>query len=167
MSELKYKQGDKVVIYPWGFLEQKYGLHAGGSIKLKPHFVTSMEHALAGTDRVVNIDLVDDTCYAATFPDGSLWEISDEMILGPAFAWGEEIEVSDDGENWMLDRFCAYTPGATYAIRTLDNSGLFEHARPIRTPELEITVKRDGKELTVDELKELTVEQIKEGLSHG
>ena len=121
------------------------------------------------------LDKVNDVLGDRYFYDGSDLSISDDHILGYAFEWGEEIEVSQAGDEWVKRLFTAYAPGDSYPIRTFINflkqkpngQGSFNYARPIRTPDLEITVKRDGKELTADELAKLTLEEIKEGLSHG
>ncbi len=168
MSELKYKKGDKVVILPFDLMKQKFGLGAIGIPSCEAtqfcSFLKSMETELCGTDRTVTITKTCDTSY-----EGDRFnecDFSDAHILGHAFKWGEEIEVSDDGVKWYKRRFAAYVPGHFHPVFVADRTH-WKHARPIRTPEIEITVKRDGKELTVDELKELTVEQIKEGLSHG
>ncbi len=169
MSKLKYKEGDKVVIKPWGLMEQEYGLDEDGDINTGSSFNASMEKELAETDRTTTIESATDNDYAAKLKTS--WDFTDDMILGHAFKWGEEIEVRDgEKQDWVKELFCAYLPGVTLPVVCLRGDGhyaRYEHARPIRKPEIEITVKRDGKELTVSELAKLTVEQIKEGLSHG
>ena len=179
MSELKYKKGDEVVILPWGLMEQGHGLKSNGYIDIRPAFTTEMEQGLSGTDRITQIISVGEDYYRAKID--SEWMLCDEMILGYAFEWGQEIEVRDsDARDWRKRKFAGYVPGFIFAVNTFagfDQDGecstrdTYKFARPIHKPDIEpdikITVKRDGKELTVDELTKLTVEEIKVGLSHG
>ena len=171
MSKLKYKKGDKVVILPFDLMKQKFGL-TDTHIPTSSPFTAEMELSLLRTDRVIEIVADRTSTYNFKFPDGNYFTGCDEMILGHAFAWGEEIEVSQDGKIWDKRRFLSYTPGIILPINVAsiamnEASQLYKHARSIRKHEIEITVKRDSKELTVAELAKLTVEDIRDGLSHG
>jgi hypothetical protein len=117
MKAYKYQVGDRVVLRP-----DKQICNPGFDISI-----------LKGTDRVVEICCVIERGYKAEFPNGKVWHICDNWILGPAFEWGEEIEVSDDGIVWERDKFCAYRPGSPNEIATLN--AVYKHARKIKPKE--------------------------------
>lgn len=168
---MKYKQGDKVVIKPWGLMKEEYGLDYAGNIDTGTSFLQTMETKLKGTDRVVVIrECRDGTGDYFTEPTLN-YSIPEECILGYAFEWGEEIEVSDDGNIWMPKVFVGYLPGnqcgpACACDKVYEKGCLCvnsrKFARPIRKPEIEITVKINGKESTLKDISEETLLKIRE-----
>ncbi len=151
---MKYKKHDRVVIKPWKLMEKEFGLTdnghiSGGSVC----FLCQMERALKGTDRVIELGEELSLYYKTTFPNGSDWNITDDHILGYAFEYGEEIEVSDGGKNWYKAIFSTYHPrGGSLSVMTTDT--YYKHARPIRTPDIKITVEYGGEKLTPDQIRD-------------
>ena len=110
MYKPEYKTGDRVVIKPWALMEEQYGLNIPGNISIKVTFTLEMEECLKNTDRVIKLgEKLQDTLFVGT---GHLehFNISSEMILGYAFEYGDEIEVSDTGKEWYLKVFSSYNP---------------------------------------------------------
>ena len=110
MYKHEYKTGDRVIIKPWKLMEEQYGLTSKGVIKIPATFTLEMEKCLKDTDRVIKLgEKLQDTLFVGT---GHLehFNISPDMILGYAFEYGEEIEVSDAGEAWYLRVFSSYNP---------------------------------------------------------
>ncbi len=154
---MKYEKGDRVVFKPRGLMEQE-----------SLSFSNANENALRGTDRAVTItDTFEDGTYGC---DHLGYCVSTDAILGYAFEWGEEIEVSNDGENFAKKLFIAYTPGSGYPYRAMSHTtdtgtpqGAhgYTYARPIRKPEIEITVKINGEESTLLHISEETMLRIR------
>ena len=158
---MDYKVGDKVVIKPWGLMEREYGLAKGGSISWPCRFGRDIEYSLAGTDRAVVIDAWDgsDGTLLVVLPNGQSRWAPVNAILGYAFEWGEEIEVSDDGQSWVMGQFRNFRPGLRYPV--LAGACPFKFARPIRKPEIEITVKINGKTASLKDISEETLKAIR------
>jgi len=110
MYKPRYKPGDRVVIKPWKLMEEQYGLNDLGYIKVAAAFSPKMEKRLKGTDRVITLGEV----FREKFFNGTghleHFKISLDMILGYAFEYGDEIEVSDVGEAWYPRVFSNYHP---------------------------------------------------------
>ena len=112
-EKTEYKTGDRVVIKPWKLMEKQYGQHpAHYSIGVDQSFTFGMEKCLAGTDRVVELGKREETLPGVFNGTGTLrmYDISIDMILGYAFAYGEEIEISDNGKDWHVRIFSTYDP---------------------------------------------------------
>ena len=155
---MKYKIGDRVVIKPWLLMEKQYGLTSGGNIASLVGFMHNQEKALQGTDRVLSIgEESGDRYFCGGFPSS----ISDDHILGYAFAYGEEIEVSDDGDNWFKRTFSSYRPGCVNLIGTTTSVNM--HARPIQAPVIEVTCKVNGEDKPLSFLSEETLLKIRGG----
>jgi len=155
---MKYKKDDKVVINPWGLMQQRHGLDKDGNIKTPNPFTVNAESQLIGRDRVVTINCENGESPILEFRSGMTCWGCDEMILAHAFEWGEEIEVSDDGDMWDKRLFLSYTPGVILPINvacmTMNKaSKLYRFARPIRKPDVKLTVEIGGKILTASEIK--------------
>jgi len=100
--------------------------------------------SLTGTDRVVTItgSACSDEC-GARYPNSDKeWHIDEDWILGYAFDYGEEIEVSDNGQTWFKRRFCAYVPDRNFLVCT--RNSMYMYARPIKEPTIKITVEVNG-----------------------
>ncbi len=137
---MTYKCGDRVVIKPWKLME-KQGILQHGSTA----FTEAKELLLKGTDRVIEIATLNGRHYLASFPRNLQHWVTDDMILGYAFEYGQEIEVSDDGVEWDEHFFVNYNAGASHCIRTIVLGYLaafergepfctvgYKHARPIQ-----------------------------------
>lgn len=126
---MKYELSDKVVIKPRKLIEEQGNMTDDSDIVCR---------ALDGTDRVVSFLCYDEpgeeTCWIRT-KDGKELAILESIILGHAFEYGDEIEVSDDEEEWIPAKFYNYKPGHTFKYETPDE--YFQFARPIRKPKLE------------------------------
>ena len=112
MYKHEYKTGDRVVIKPWELMKSQYGMVSEQVINVKTTFPGYMEDRLTGTDRVVELgEVIRGELFKGT---GHLenYNISTGMILGYAFEYGEEIEVSDDGEKWRSRTFSGYDPAS-------------------------------------------------------
>lgn len=141
MSEYKqvYKVGDEVVIKPDALCNNPDLSYLG---------------PLAGTDRVMELIRHDgsdgDTCFRATIKraDYAYCLITTD-ILGHHFSYGEEIEVSDDGERWYKELFIAYCPGVQRQVRSLVTMATgvttrWKFARKIKEPVIKVTVEVNG-----------------------
>ena len=127
---MKYQEGDKVVIKPRKLIEEQGNMTDHSDV---------ICHVLEGTDRVVSFlryaELGKGVCWIRT-KDGEDFAIPESIILGHAFEYGEEIEVSRDGKKWIPVKFYNYRLGdAFYVYETLNED--FQFARPIRKPKLE------------------------------
>ena len=156
---LRYKIGDRVVIKPWGLMVKQFGFF-GTEIKCKNTFTCEMERNLKGTDRVITINYV---C-----SEGHPYEtdvllkgcvISDDMILGYAFEYGEEIEVGDISGEWNKHKFVSYIPGDEWPVNT--DCSHYRFGRPIRKPEIEITIKINGEVSKLSDISEETLAKIR------
>jgi len=92
-------------------------------------------NCLKGTDRVLTISEIGDDFFLTNGEvlDDS-WYVSTCDILGYAFDYGEEIEVSDTGHehDWNPHKFNSYSPENVYSIMTDQHS--YRYARPITKP---------------------------------
>ena len=157
---MNYKAGDRVVIKPWGLMVEQYGFGWFGDINInnkKTCFLASMEDWFKGKDRIVTIFSVNKARSEYKIEENERFD-ADEMILGYAFEYGEEIEVSYDSSTWFKDIFCNYglwglsnKDSAVKCCCSRDTYGFF---RPIRKHIINI----DGKDVeisseTYDDLK--------------
>jgi hypothetical protein len=71
------------------------------------------------------------------------------MLLGPYYEWGEEVEVSDGGEDWDPQRFLCYvpTPGRLHRVAVMDDNGYCSYYRFVRKPEKHKTLDDKIKQL--------------------
>jgi len=138
MYKPEYKTGDRVVIKPWKLMEEQYGLNIPGHISIKATFTLEMEKCLKDTDRVIKLgEKLQDALFVGT---GHLehFNISPAMILGYAFEYGDEIEVSNTGAEWRLWLFSSYDPAnlnllvrATEVSCSNSTAG-WKYARPVQ-----------------------------------
>lgn len=168
---MKYKIGDRVFIKPWKLMEKEYGLDNKEWINGDCCFNSQMERELKGRNRIIVITRVvigDELSYYKSKLDGELkawgWNVIDNMIAGYAFDYDEEAEFSDsvkDKKCWHKDIFCAFAPEKDYPYVT--KRSIFCYARPLKKePEIEITVKINGKEGKLSDVSEETLRNIKE-----
>lgn len=163
---MKYQKGDRVFIKPRKMMEEEYGLKNCEQINITPVFSQEMEKQLRGRNRIITIA---DVCvdHYRTCRDGELgrwgtcsgWSITDDMIAGYAFDWGEEIEVSDNGKHWTKRIFQGFSPGTKLSYKSSDIS--FAFARPIHEPKIEIDVKVNGEAVSLSKLSEETLLRIR------
>lgn len=137
MSASKYKAGDNIVIKPRKLVEEEGN---------KRHFVNGMWDSLKGTDMVVPVKAVyGDTINVGGVLDG--FGIHPCEVLGYAFEYGEEIEVSDGGENWRKAVFSGYRPGNPCAVSSIGS--VYSYARPIQKNQISAKfVNQDGEDVT-------------------
>jgi len=137
MYKHEYKTGDRVVIKPWKLMEGQYGLYARRYINTALVFIPDAEACLKGTDRVIELGEATQGRFKGT---GRLkeYEISTDMILGYAFEYGEEIEVSDDGEKWQPKIFSGYDsfntnlPIRANTVGHIADTVGWKYARPVQ-----------------------------------
>lgn len=126
-----YREGDRVVLKPKALLEKEFEIGCAG------YFREEVEPHLVGSDRVVEIQRGPGDCnsYEVKLPDGKRRVgIFGDGILGYAFEWNEEIEVSFNGEAWSRSRFRGYIPGTEFPVaakRPNELEGLYKYARPL------------------------------------
>ena len=125
-------------------MKTQYGIVSEQIIATKATFPEHMEDRLKGTDRVVELgEAVQGGFFKGT---GHLenYNISTDMILGYAFEYGDEIEVSDMGKAWYPKVFSSYDPAnlsllvRATEVRCSDSSAGWKYARPVQE---EIIVK--------------------------
>lgn len=91
------------------------------------------------------------------------YNISDEMLLGPAFAIGAPVEVRDkNGEEWEEDLFEGYrfSVSTIHPVQTLTT--VWRQVRAPQEPTIEITVKVNGTEKKLSDISEETLLKIRE-----
>jgi hypothetical protein len=154
---MKYKVGDKVRVRSWKAMEREFGLDVYDNINCPfIAFNRKKELEVKKTGRVVTIESARPCSYLV---EGiMLCEFTDEMLEGYAFEYGDEIEVSDDGKNWIKRIYLGYIDGDLFPVATTTLSdfpqqgGFFiirnVFARPLTPkPSLigkEVEVKVDG-----------------------
>jgi len=136
MYKHEYKTGDRVVIKPWELMKSQYGMVSEQVINVKTTFPGYMEDRLTGTDRVVELgEVIRGELFKGT---GHLenYNISTGMILGYAFEYGEEIEVSDDGAEWRPRVFSGYDSlNQEKPVRAVEDCGTtigWKYALPVQ-----------------------------------
>lgn len=149
----------KYFVKPWALMERECWI-----TDATYRWIKRMEAEIP-KDRIINI--IDDE-WDITTGMGSSFMITDEMLVGPAFEWGEEIEVSDDAKAWYESHyFMGIAPGGEYPyITTTDFDdhkawSSFRYARPVQKPRIEITVKINGKESKLSDISEETLLKIR------
>lgn len=164
---MKYKVGDRVFIKPWKLMEKECGLYKDGDIKCKGMFTHNMEKDLMGRNRIAKISSVYRAYYGIQL-DGQEFEwryiIFDDMIAGYAFDYGEKAEFSDDEGTWQILSFWGFAPGVYYPYLAGSNAPLYgwRYARPLpKEPEIEITVKINGKEAKLSDIPDEILRKIK------
>lgn len=169
-----YKVGARVVIKPWLMMEREFGLDGDGDIDGKISFFASSEKQLKGKDRIVDICRVRDGVNGDYFSNQLHFSFGDDHILGYAFAYGEEIEVSKNDKDWYTKTFIHYRPGSCnpyFAANDIDTCARpigvhgFAFARTITEPEIEVYCKINGKREPLSYLSKETVLKIHKGES--
>ena len=149
---MQYKEGDRVVIKPWGLMVEQYTLDCDDDIIVDREgcsecFFQETESDLEGTNRVVTIKSVFSDYYECTRIEQS---IINEMILCYAFEYGEKFEASDvrGPAKWREATYSHYAIGHRYPYRT-PKSG-YKYVRPL--PKMEQINLRyqdgDGNDIT-------------------
>jgi hypothetical protein len=87
-----------------------------------------------------------------------------ELELIPEFEAGEEVEISDCGDNWYKRIYLGYMDGKHwYRSGTKHDSAYsWKYVRKIKQPEIAITVKINGKEAKLSDISEDTLKKIRE-----
>lgn len=125
-----------VVIKTWDMMEEELGLNAGGQINCSPHYTHMMEDDMPSHR---HIEVNDNNVW-----DGrrSRWVVSEDAILCDAFKPGEEIEVSNNRTDWVIESFEGIRFGSKNPI--LADKHNYKYAR-----------KRQEIESVVDDIKAL------------
>jgi len=176
---MKFKKGDKVRIRQWEAMKRECGLDKNGNIDLPCEFTPDMSDFCG---KVVTISCVYEKFFGIRDhegfydwvykieEDGGICDWLADMFEGYAFEYGDEIEVSDDGECWEKGFYIGYLDGfhLPYACATGGDKEAFaegrkfhalfwKYARPIQRHRIVI----DGKEI---EISEESYKKLKESL---
>jgi hypothetical protein len=125
---------------PYKMLVEEYGADADGHVWHEDsNFVPEMD------ELPQIIEVVNDCCNY----NGTTWSIADYMLLGPHYEWGEEVEASEDGEDWVPQRFLCYVPvpGRPPRVTIMDDNGYFSYYLHVRKPEKPKTLDDKIKQL--------------------
>jgi len=175
---LKYKVGDRVFIKPYKLMVEQYGTHPvpGGY-----PFFKNMEAGLQGKNRIVTIrECCDRYYYVARDSRQETWSgvysyswpivttipITDEMIAGRAFDYGEEIEVSDDQRSWHKETFCGFVPEGKHPYCVKSKNGvlwLYRHVRPLKEEKLDINIEVtiNGEKASLADISDETLQKAR------
>lgn len=156
--EIPIVAGESYVVKPWKLMESQYGLNSFGSIDIKHAFTKKMEELLP-SNRVIEIERIPGPKNFGRWQNCS---IIPEMLLGPAFEWGEEIEVSDYAVEWCKLYFWGYAPDkdGRWAI-----NGSWHYGRRIQKPQIKLTVKINGEDVDPSAISEETWNNLRKGLA--
>jgi len=177
---MEFKRGDKVRVRQWKAMEREYGLDKNGDIDLPCKFTSDMRDFCG---KVVTISCGYEKFFGIKDHEGVyglVYKIEEDdeihdwlasMFEGYAFEYGDEIEVSDDGEHWERGFYVGYLDGFTfpYACATGGDKEAFaeggrfhalfwKYARPIQKKH---RIVIDGKEI---EISEESYKKLKESL---
>ena len=155
---MKFKVGDKVRVRQWKAMEREYGLNEDGNINHGCIFLQNMKKYCG---QVVTIKKIYYNYYLIEEDDGEFfWE--DWMFEGYAFNYGDEVEVSADGEIWHKAIYVGYIDGTKEPYRVVMCHNIekfkrgekfycsaYKYARPISKHKIII----DGKEIEILEEK--------------
>jgi hypothetical protein len=163
---MNYQEGDRVFIKPQKLLKQEYWKDGDGSILCGAvWFRPDVEEDLKGRNRIATITEVKEQWYRVKLDgDEDEWNffLSDEMIAGYAFDWGEEIEVRDndrDEKDWRIRTFYGFIAGREYSYSA--GGFCWRYARPIRKPDIKITVEINQKPAKLSEISEETLLRLR------
>lgn len=138
------KVGDRCWIKPFKLMAEQYGVDEVGSIRTGDWMFTgAMEESFKGKNRICTISRVDKHHYHITL-DGEEkewdWSITDEMLIWPAFEYGEEgLFWTDDEESaYRLNFDCFDFSKINYGYRARDT--WWKHAKPLPKEEETVTV---------------------------
>lgn len=168
---MKYAVGDVVTIRSWEAMEREFGVYYDGYIK---NYFTKHMRSLCGGSFIVK-EIADGKCYFLEDCKKPVWNwhITDDMIAHN-FKYGEEIDVSDDGDHWTKRIFVGYIDGHSHPFACVEgrleskflNREKFQtqewcYARKVQKPEIEITVRINGKEAKLSDISEETLKKIR------
>lgn len=143
---LKYKVGDKVRVRQWDAMKREYGVNENGDIRAPSGFLiftSGMKH-LCGESVIVEACEANSELFCRHGIDDYPWWISEDVIEGYAFEYGEEIEIKyyDD---WNKRIFVGYVDGVDKPYICVDklseddfkkgnvfDTSFWKHARPIQ-----------------------------------
>jgi len=169
---MKWKKGQRVFIKPLELMKKQYATtELGQVVRDDGIFTARTEDKLKGTDRIVTIAKVSPRNYQVDrLPD---YLITDEMIAGEAFDYGEKVLVSD-GDFWAEVIFVGFIAEAEFpymGVNRNEEDGYLQgkafgieawkKAKKIHPETLEITIKRNGKEISPDTLSKETWENLR------
>ena len=169
----KYDVGDKVVIKPWWLMVKQYGFvtediytEDDKRIACNYRFSSGMEKELEGTDRVVEIGRVNCNTYYSTNSPLQGHFITDEMILGYHFEYGDEVEVSDTNfPNKVIRTFSHYNlSNNSQEGVVVENGNILEnwkYALHVQKLSIEIDVKINGKDAKLSDISEETLKRLR------
>jgi len=171
---MNYQEGDRVFIKPQKLLKQEYGVDSDNDLCCGAiWFRQDMEEDLKGRNRIATITEVQEQWYRVKLDgDEDEWNffLSDEMIAGYAFDWGEEIEVRDndrDEKDWRIRTFYGFIAGREYSYSAggpclrYAGGSCWRYARPIRKPDIKITVEINKKPAKLSEISEETLLRLR------
>lgn len=95
----KWWENGRVIVKPWKMMEEQYGFTEVGNINCQKTW-TYLAEMECPESRIIEVK------------DGTWrgWHISQDMLLGPAFEWGEMIGVRDcDSDEWLKMPFRGYS----------------------------------------------------------
>lgn len=168
---MKYKVGDKVRVRQWKAMEREFGEHNDHEIEM-PWFWRFTEDMKKYCGKVVTIKEVQSArYYIEEVADNIAW--NDEMFEGYAFEYGDEIEGSDDKEDWQKKIYMGYIDGACYPYMTTNTDDFitkencrmraYKYARPIqKQPKIEIEIKINGEKYEGKFEGKLSAETLRE-----
>jgi hypothetical protein len=144
----------KYFVKPWKLMEKEYGADESNLYITcgKRGWTRGME-GICPSNRIITVN-------------NDQWagfNISPEMLVGPAFEWGEEAEFSDGGINWFKHKFLGIAPGVDRPYVT--NNFRWKQARLIQELIIEINVKINGKEAKLSDISDETFRKLKEAES--
>ena len=92
-----------------------------------------------------------------------MFDVTKEMIESPAYFIGKEYKFSNDKKEWVKDIYIFYVGYDTdsgYLHQSRNN--VWDYVREIKEPDIEITVKINGKEVKLSEISEETLLKIRQ-----
>ena len=93
----------------------------------------------------------------------TIFDITEDMIESQAFFTGKEYEFSDNKKDWVKDIYISYIGfGFESGYFHQAYNSVYEHIREIKEPDIEITVKINGKEVKLSEISEETLLKIRQ-----
>lgn len=140
-TEMKLKIGDRCWIKPWPLMVEQYGLDTHlKKIDGGVSFYDFMENELKGRNRICIISEITSRGYKVILDGNSEnlgYEISDEMLIWPAFLYGEKMIGYDTGGGATFeDIFTGFAFDNKYPYKCKDAQ--YIHAKPL--PKEEETV---------------------------
>ena len=88
----------------------------------------------------------------------------DELELIPEFEAGEEVEVRNPIGGWHKREYLGFMDGKHWCYQRYDEESatVWPQIRKVKQPEIDITVKINGKEAKLSDISEDTLKKIRE-----